>query len=108
MVCVFFFKQKTAYEIRISDCSSDVCSSDLTTTFPEGLRSSEFIGKGRLVALRVTFSPNDAAREISKSITFWSGKLTNGFWSLSVVWIFAVAIVISVLRKQLRAAADIL
>src|SRR3546814_7413348 len=26
---VFFFKQKTAYEMRISDCSSDVCSSDL-------------------------------------------------------------------------------
>src|SRR3546814_7130401 len=34
-VCVFFvygfffFKQKTAYEVRISDWSSDVCSSDL-------------------------------------------------------------------------------
>src|SRR3546814_9560826 len=26
---IFFFKQKTAYEIRISDWSSDVCSSDL-------------------------------------------------------------------------------
>src|SRR3546814_2326112 len=30
-ICVvFFFKQKTAYEMRISDWSSDVCSSDLT------------------------------------------------------------------------------
>src|SRR3546814_3544235 len=29
----FFFKQKTAYEMRISDWSSDVCSSDLT--FPD-------------------------------------------------------------------------
>src|SRR3546814_7278050 len=28
---VFFFKQKTAYEMRISDWSSDVCSSDLLT-----------------------------------------------------------------------------
>src|SRR3546814_7077563 len=31
-ICVFsffFFKQKTAYEMRISDWSSDVCSSDL-------------------------------------------------------------------------------
>src|SRR3546814_20432459 len=28
----FFFKQKTAYEMRISDWSSDVCSSDLSTT----------------------------------------------------------------------------
>src|SRR3546814_11619953 len=26
----FFFKQKTAYEVRISDWSSDVCSSDLS------------------------------------------------------------------------------
>src|SRR3546814_5225794 len=28
-VWIFFFKQKTAYEMRISDWSSDVCSSDL-------------------------------------------------------------------------------
>src|SRR3546814_3629563 len=28
---LFFFKQKTAYEMRISDWSSDVCSSDLVT-----------------------------------------------------------------------------
>src|SRR3546814_1141224 len=28
----FFFKQKTAYEMRISDWSSDVCSSDLGST----------------------------------------------------------------------------
>src|SRR3546814_4092681 len=36
----FFFKQKTAYEMRISDWSSDVCSSDLKTldcaTLPSG------------------------------------------------------------------------
>src|SRR3546814_6248675 len=31
---VFFFKQKTAYEMRISDWSSDVCSSDLTEPAP--------------------------------------------------------------------------
>src|SRR3546814_2458507 len=34
MICIiviFFFKQKTAYEMRISDWSSDVCSSDLVT-----------------------------------------------------------------------------
>src|SRR3546814_6653416 len=29
LICFFFFKQKTAYELRISDWSSDVCSSDL-------------------------------------------------------------------------------
>src|SRR3546814_2602849 len=31
MCCFFFFKQKTAYEMRISDWSSDVCSSDLVS-----------------------------------------------------------------------------
>src|SRR3546814_12012459 len=37
---VFFFKQKTAYEMRISDWSSDVCSSDLVSFCPD-----EFIVK---------------------------------------------------------------
>src|SRR3546814_6987987 len=34
----FFFKQKTAYEMRISDWSSDVCSSDLETEAQRRLR----------------------------------------------------------------------
>src|SRR3546814_9325801 len=33
-IVVFFFKQKTAYEMRISDWSSDVCSSDLLVHCP--------------------------------------------------------------------------
>src|SRR3546814_10183361 len=32
LVLFFFFKQKTAYDMRISDWSSDVCSSDLTAS----------------------------------------------------------------------------
>src|SRR3546814_9536740 len=35
----FFFKQKTAYEMRISDWSSDVCSSDLPRS---GVRARQF------------------------------------------------------------------
>src|SRR3546814_8485319 len=36
IVCsFFFFKQKTAYEMRMSDWSSDVCSSDLFSLFTE-------------------------------------------------------------------------
>src|SRR3546814_1014873 len=34
LLSFFFFKQKTAYEMRISDWSSDVCSSDLTLQLP--------------------------------------------------------------------------
>src|SRR3546814_9706590 len=40
----FFFKQKTAYEMRISDWSSDVCSADLTRerTFPFTLQTTHW------------------------------------------------------------------
>src|SRR3546814_296934 len=38
----FFFKQKTAYEMRISDWSSDVCSSDLRCA--EGLGDLQIVG----------------------------------------------------------------
>src|SRR3546814_5192209 len=37
-MCFFFFKQKTAYEMRISDWSSDVCSSDLLAHVEQGER----------------------------------------------------------------------
>src|SRR3546814_17121183 len=39
LVMFFFFKQKTAYEMRISDWSSDVCSSDLLKTLREMTRA---------------------------------------------------------------------
>src|SRR3546814_13815518 len=48
---VFFFEQKTAYEMRISDWSSDVCSSDLRT------RSG---AQGSHVDHRPTGQPDDA------------------------------------------------
>src|SRR3546814_8686033 len=42
VVFFFFFKQKTAYEMRISDWSSDVCSSDLCYFFARAaLRRSD-------------------------------------------------------------------
>src|SRR3546814_2295715 len=36
----FFFKQKTAYEMRISDWSSDVCSSDLQRPLARGIEEA--------------------------------------------------------------------
>src|SRR3546814_19893127 len=49
--CCFFFKQKTAYERRISDWSSDVCSSDLFAGVGERTREGndlyhEFLDAG--------------------------------------------------------------
>src|SRR3546814_7643130 len=42
VVSFFFFKQKTAYEMRISDWSSDVCSSDLLFAELVGRRRVRF------------------------------------------------------------------
>src|SRR3546814_3194233 len=54
MLFFFFFKQKTAYEMRISDWSSDVCSSDLLpitglgAVYPEAY--DDVVGVGSLCA----------------------------------------------------------
>src|SRR3546814_1598341 len=42
---IFFFKQKTAYEVRISDWSSDVCSSELKTS-ASGAKAAATTNKG--------------------------------------------------------------
>src|SRR3546814_8699992 len=55
MAFFFFFKQKTAYELRISDWSSDVCSSDLlekSTNTKHGIptdASSGFVVDARML-----------------------------------------------------------
>src|SRR3546814_14514434 len=41
----FFFKQKTAYEMRISDWSSDVCSSDLDRRAADGVHRTLFVDR---------------------------------------------------------------
>src|SRR3546814_4931441 len=58
--CVmFFFKQKTAYEMRISDWSSDVCSSDLN--IDDGHQLHPFRG-GAVAAQKRAWHPGDAAQ----------------------------------------------
>src|SRR3546814_6353751 len=60
--CYFFFKQKTAYDMRISDWSSDMCSSDLdariwrhfrriSTPYPDRFRSLDRIRRIELLSL---------------------------------------------------------
>src|SRR3546814_2183623 len=65
----FFFKQKTAYEMRISDWSSDVCSSDLAafTVLDRGLtadreRSREFRRAAPRLWARLPHEPCERAR----------------------------------------------
>src|SRR3546814_3825304 len=55
---VFFFKQKTAYEMRISDWSSDVCSSDLKRILAAA--QSHFPGE----VVEITTNPDDQSFDI--------------------------------------------
>src|SRR3546814_7715658 len=80
VMCVwvfFFFKQKTAYEMRISDWSSDVCSSDLPH---RGRRGGEPGGGRRHPAVRDVAHPR--LRELvggsSDPPTFASGVSRSG------------------------------
>src|SRR3546814_4161297 len=64
-VLFFLFKQKTAYEMRISDWSSDVCSSDLVT------KAGDITGAMKTCALAfggVDIIVNNAGLSISKSL----------------------------------------
>src|SRR3546814_4526842 len=56
---IFFFKQKTAYEMRISDWSSDVCSSDLDRPVIEHRAGADdrCVARGRAVDHRA-FRPH--------------------------------------------------
>src|SRR3546814_4014603 len=59
---IFFFKQKTAYELRISDWSSDVCSSDLFVIRPEHADNADDEEVYHLARKR--FSLNGRAHEL--------------------------------------------
>src|SRR3546814_8918832 len=68
-VGVFFFKQKTAYEMRISDWSSDVCSSDLSNLLKPLLSSGDIrcIGSTTFQEFRGIFEKDRAlARRFQK------------------------------------------
>src|SRR3546814_4399088 len=83
-MCFFFFKQKTAYEMRISDWSSDVCSSDL----PQGrsasrpcLSGEDGMGRGRenlLLARASRPSAVGALRRVPCLADYTGGRLSFG------------------------------
>src|SRR3546814_8799521 len=64
VLCLFFFKQKTAYEMRISDWSSDVCSSDLVCSLPGRLAAegvARVLGPVHVALAVVDLDHGDAA-----------------------------------------------
>src|SRR3546814_4071158 len=57
LIIFFFFKQKTAYEMRISDWSSDVCSSDLILAKRRLTRAVDVEFLARAIGIRVRDEP---------------------------------------------------
>src|SRR3546814_2733167 len=79
-VLFFFFKQKTAYVFRISDWSSDVCSSDLLL-YRYIASGTEALGKERSLChgcFLDTTTPLDGVRSISGFIERADG--VQGLW----------------------------
>src|SRR3546814_9041633 len=76
MCLFFFFKQKTAYEMRISDWSSDVCSSDLTI-----VPDSE--ARGLLAMLPAAFRPYVSLARFDRPIGWWL-LFWPGAWAVAL------------------------
>src|SRR3546814_4795938 len=63
--CFFFFKQKAAYEMRISDWSSDVCSSDLITMSAYSQADGELTIFGRPLRLQAGVRYTDVDTDVT-------------------------------------------
>src|SRR3546814_6568144 len=69
VVIFFFFKQETAYEMRISDWSSDVCSSDLFRVIADSLRLM-----GQVIGIHAYAVAADQAGAEWQEIPFGAGR----------------------------------
>src|SRR3546814_16438704 len=72
----FLFKQKTAYELRISDWSSDVCSSDLRSPRSDARSRIEGIGRPRV---EPSFQPHviDRMLEVKDAASFVAARFLS-------------------------------
>src|SRR3546814_7171775 len=67
VIMFFFFKQKTAYEMRISDWSSDVCSSDLSGRSPAETAAKNASTSASASFAAISSSPAGALPRVSRS-----------------------------------------
>src|SRR3546814_2343402 len=80
VVVFFFVKQKTAYEIRISDWSSDVCSSDLEWRRDGGAvvrveRRRHWSDEEKLAILKETTQPGAIMAVVARRYGIGTGQL---------------------------------
>src|SRR3546814_1540143 len=84
---LFFFKQKTAYEMRISDWSSDVCSSDLacpTSTLMEksviemGQAEHSIITTCAYCGVGCSFKAEMKGQEVVRMVPWKDGQANRG------------------------------
>src|SRR3546814_1301800 len=92
LVCSFivFFKQKTAYEMRISDWSSDVCSSDLPSFLKGGFIGVDifFVISGFLISSILLRELNSESFSIAR---FYTRRVARIFPALTTVLIACLA-----------------
>src|SRR3546814_6596890 len=67
---LFFFKQKTAYDMRISDWSSDVCSSDLSSVFVHGYENAGDLLIATLLNLKDPYGGMMQSRDLREIASF--------------------------------------
>src|SRR3546814_5719720 len=105
MLCVFFFfKQKTAYEMRISDWSSDVCSSDLQQRHDAGDAKFDRFLQGVIHAIALRHTLRECQVERRLAIDVEPGSKCGGGFALADVeqlrGIFAAAAVENEKRSE--------
>src|SRR3546814_16447780 len=76
MICLF--KQKTAYEMRISDWSSDVCSSDLIVPYSEGTIFQVYAAPGLVTDIALQPGENLVAVASGDTARWVIGDTTTG------------------------------
>src|SRR3546814_4344615 len=77
MYSLFFFKQKTAYELRISDWSSDVCSSDLARPDAGRPKPAEQEPHETMLGRMVCIPPRTGGKHIGEMQCLLSGRSDN-------------------------------
>src|SRR3546814_1345316 len=89
----FFFKQKTAYEMRISDWSSDVCSSDLEAVIARHPPSCgemiqrRFLGSVRILCGRAVSRSARSLQSKYQTMENHTHYLCSRMWRADSTWI---------------------